>query len=46
MALWSLQSFIAYAELLPTIVVHDDGTLTDRHRALFARQPLVKLVKF
>jgi hypothetical protein len=37
MSVWSLQSFIAFSGLLPTVVVHDDGTLTDEHRALYER---------
>lgn len=37
MSLWSLRSFIAFSGLLPTVVIHDDGSLTAKHRRLFQR---------
>ena len=37
MSLWSLESFIAFAGVLPTVVIHDDGTLTEKHRRLYER---------
>jgi hypothetical protein len=37
MSLWSLRSFVARSGVRPHIVVHDDGTLSQEHRELYAR---------
>jgi hypothetical protein len=36
MSLWSLRSFFAHSKRTPRVIVHDDGTLTEKHRALYA----------
>ena len=37
MSLWSLSSFIAFTDLRPRVVIHDDGTLTNADRDAYNR---------